>query len=33
LEKSAFVEYLIREIPPQPANMEAMVRENLDWGR
>jgi hydroxyacylglutathione hydrolase len=33
LEKSAFVEYLTREIPPQPANMEAMVRENLGWGR
>jgi len=29
MNKAAFVEYLAREIPPRPANMEAMVQANL----
>ncbi|MDO9272066.1 MAG: MBL fold metallo-hydrolase [Rugosibacter sp.] len=29
MNKAAFVEYLTREIPPRPANMEAMVQANL----
>ena len=29
MDKAAFVDYLTREIPPRPANMEAMVQANL----
>jgi glyoxylase-like metal-dependent hydrolase (beta-lactamase superfamily II) len=32
MDKAAFVEYLTREIPPRPANMEAMVRANMGLG-
>jgi hydroxyacylglutathione hydrolase len=29
MDRQAFVEYVTREIPPPPADMEAMVRANL----
>lgn len=29
MDKAAFVDYLTRDIPPRPADMEAMVRANL----
>ena len=32
MDKAAFVDYLTREIPPRPANMEAIVRANLGLG-
>ncbi|MFZ2629582.1 MAG: MBL fold metallo-hydrolase [Rugosibacter sp.] len=32
MNQAAFVDYLTREIPPRPANMEAMVRANLGLG-
>ncbi len=28
-DKTAFVEYLIKDIPPRPAHMDEMVRVNL----
>lgn len=32
MDKAAFVDYLTKEIPPRPANMEAIVRANLGLG-
>jgi hydroxyacylglutathione hydrolase len=29
LDRTGFIEHLTREIPPRPANMEAMIRANL----
>jgi hypothetical protein len=29
MDKATFVDYLTKEIPPRPADMEAMVRFNL----